>query len=312
MTSAEAFDRIAAVEHRLAVLLSAGVPPPNAWGYLAPTDAADSAASAASRPAPHNPVAAVARAVRAGVPVEAALRTAAEAAADTDREAWQALAEAWLVATASGAPLGPTLLRMADAHRNLAQTAREMGVALAGPAATRRLVLWLPAVGLFFGIALGFDPLGVLLSNPIGWACAAAGTALLLLAKVWTSRLVSSAQPKAAVPGMDLDLLAIALSSGGSTPRAVEILRQEAGREAGEAARRVLDLASRAGVPAAELLRAEADLARREHLAAAQIRVSRLGVTLLLPLGVCVLPAFVALGVAPLLLSVLTQTMGRF
>jgi tight adherence protein B len=111
---------------------------------------------------------------------------------------------------------------------------------------------------------------------------------------------------------MDLDLLAIAVSGGGSVPRALEIVRQEAGREAGPTAQRVLELATRAGVPAAGLLRAEADQARREHLAAAQIRVARLGVTLLLPLGVCVLPAFVALGLAPLLLSVLTQTISRF
>ena len=298
MTSTEQLDGAAAIVHRLAVLLAAGVPPPNAWGYL---DAADG-----------TPADTVRRAMAAGVPVDAALSAAAAAADAGEQEAWRSLAVAWAVATASGAPLAPTLLRMAATLRDLAQTSREIGVALAGPAATRRLVLWLPAVGVVFGIGLGFDPLRVLLTTPPGWACAAAGTGLLLVAKSWTARLVRAAEPRGQVPGMDLDLLAIAVSGGGSPERAAELLRDHAGMEVGVAAGRVLGLARRAGVPAADLLRAEADQARRAHLAAAQVRVARLGVTLLLPLGACVLPAFLALGVAPLLISVLSQTMGAF
>ena len=298
MSSAEAFDGVAGTVQRLAVLLAAGVPPSNAWGYL------DTASG--------GPGAAVADAVAAGVPVAEALTAAAEDALPQERDAWRSLAIAWAVATVSGAPLAPTLQRMAATLRGLGQTSRDIGVALAGPAATRRLVLWLPFVGVLFGIALGFDPLRVLLTTPPGWLCAGVGVGLLLLARAWTARLVATAEPRGAVPGMDLDLLAIAVSGGGSVDRALEILREHAGTEPSEAAERVLRLAERAGVPAAELLRSEADQARREHLAGVQISVARLGVTLLLPLGVCVLPAFLSLGVAPLLLSVLTQTMGRF
>jgi tight adherence protein B len=298
MTRAEALDRTAAAVHMLAVLLSAGVPPANAWGYL--------------DPAPGTPAATVAKAIAADVAVADAISQAADSAGAGEREPWRALAVAWAVATASGAPLAPTLQRMASALRDLAQTSREIEVALAGPAATRRLVLWLPAIGILFGLGLGFDPLRVLLTSPPGWMCAAAGVALLLLARVWTARLVASAQPTGALPGMDLDLLAIAVSGGGSVDRAQELVGRHGGGETGATAERVLRLAATAGVPAAELLRAEADQARREHLASARIRVARLGVTLLLPLGACVLPAFLALGVAPLLLSVLTQTMGGF
>ncbi|MFC0681969.1 hypothetical protein ACFFGH_29405 [Lysobacter korlensis] len=298
MNSAEEFDRAAGTVHRLAVLLAAGVPPSSAWGYL---DAE-----------PGSPAAAAAEFIAGGVPVAEAVAAAAARAQAKQREAWQCLALAWAIATVSGAPLAPSLQRMASALRDLGQTSREIGVALAGPAATRRLVLWLPALGILFGIGLGFDPLRVLLGTPPGWVCGGAGIGLLLLARGWTARLVAAAQPSGTVPGMDLDLLAIALSGGASIDRACEILREHAGTEAGTTAERVLRLAVRAGVPAADLLRAEADQARREHLAGAQIRVARLGVTLLLPLGICVLPAFLALGVAPLLLSVLTQTMGTF
>jgi tight adherence protein B len=298
MTSAEQFDRTAGIVHRLAVLLAAGVPPANAWGYLDVP--------------PGTPGAHIAQDIADGASVAEAIATAAGLARTHEREAWNALAVAWAVATVSGAPLAPTLQRMASTLRDLGQTSREIGVALAGPAATRRLVLWLPAIGVLFGIGLGFDPLRVLLLTPPGWLFAGAGLGLLLLARAWTARLVAAAQPAGAVPGLDLDLLAIAVSGGGSIDRALDIVREHAGVDPGGAAARVLQLAGRAGVPAADLLRAEADQARREHLATAQIRVARLGVTLLLPLGICVLPAFLALGVAPLLLSVLTQTMGRF
>jgi tight adherence protein B len=298
VTSTEELDRVAGIVHRLAVLMAAGVLPSNAWGYL---DAADG-----------SPADRVLRAVQDGIPVEEALLSAAGEAAAGERDAWRSLGTAWAVATASGAPLAPTLLRMAATLRDLAQTSRDIGVALAGPAATRRLVLWLPAVGILFGVGLGFDPLRMLLTTSPGWACATAGLALLLIARAWTARLVRAARPRDAVPGMDLDLLAIAVSGGGSPDRAIEILRERAGIEPSDAGRRMLDLSARAGVPAAELLRAEADQARRQHVATAQIRVARLGVTLLIPLGVCVLPAFLVLGVAPLLFSVLSQTMGGF
>lgn len=296
MTPPEELDAVAGIMHRLAVLLAAGVSPANAWTYL------DAVAG--------SPAGVVRRRVQDGVPVPDALTAAASAVPAGEREAWQALATAWAVAAASGAPLAPALLRMAETLRNLAQTSREIGVALAGPAATRRLVLWLPAVGILFGLALGFDPIRVLLSSAPGWACAVAGATLMLLAKAWTAKLVRAARPRVAVPGMDLDLLAIAVSGGGSPERAVELLRNRAGIEVGATGRRVLALAAQAGVPAAGLLRAEADQARREHLAAVQVRVARLGVTLLLPLGACVLPAFLALGVAPLLIAVVDQTMG--
>ena len=74
----------------------------------------------------------------------------------------------------------------------------------------------------------------------------------------------------------------------------------------------MLALSARAGVPAAALLRAEADEARRDARAAAQKAAAVLGVRLMIPLGVCVLPAFMALGVAPLLIAVISSTVAGF
>jgi tight adherence protein B len=74
----------------------------------------------------------------------------------------------------------------------------------------------------------------------------------------------------------------------------------------------VLALSQRAGVPAAELLRAEADEARADARADAQAAAARLGVRLMLPLGLCVLPSFMVLGVLPLIVSIVSATVSGF
>jgi tight adherence protein B len=289
-------DALAGDVHRLAVLLAAGVPPPAAWSYL--------------EAAPGTPVGTIAEKLAAGSSVPEAMAAGVTAAPESAREGWAAVAAAWAVATEAGAPLAPTLVRLAGTLRAQAQTERDVLVALAGPAATRRLVLWLPAIGVLFGLGLGFDPLATLLSTPAGLGCVGVGSALMLLARVWTAALIRGSLPGETAPGLDLELIAIAVSGSGSVDRALMLVREHGGLDPGDAARRVLDLSVRAGVPAAELLRAEADRQRRAQLAAVQVRVARLGVTLLLPLGVCVLPAFLALAVAPLVLSVVGETVG--
>ena len=62
------------------------------------------------------------------------------------------------------------------------------------------------------------------------------------------------------------------------------------------------------GVPAAELLRAASGIARHRARTEGRLRAAALSSRLLLPLGVCILPAFLLLGVAPMLLSVLAST----
>lgn len=64
-----------------------------------------------------------------------------------------------------------------------------------------------------------------------------------------------------------------------------------------------LTLASRAGVPPAEaLVRAAHDL-RAEHAQALDLATARLAVTMVLPLGLAFLPAFVALTVVPIVVA---------
>lgn len=67
--------------------------------------------------------------------------------------------------------------------------------------------------------------------------------------------------------------------------------------------RESLEFAVRTGAPAASLLRAQAARLRRQRHREAEKRAAALGVRLMLPLGLCSLPAFICLGVVPVLIG---------
>ncbi len=225
------------------------------------------------------------------------------------------LAAAWTVAAESGAPLAVSLRDLATVLRDEAQLRREVGAALAGPAASARLVMALPAIAVLFGATLGFDTFGVLFGNPLGLGCLVAGALFLWGGQRWNRRLARVASQSRADAGLELELLAIAMSSGASIERARHLARRVM-REYlphvgdGRQVDAVLELSARAGAPVAELLKAEAFRVRRAARADGTARAAALGVRLMLPLGVCVLPAFVLLGVAPLMISVISGTLG--
>jgi hypothetical protein len=134
-----------------------------------------------------------------------------------------------------------------------------------------------------------------------------------------------------------LDLLDAACLAGCSVPGALaavgEVAGGRRGRDLARAARRLHDgapwpeawagadprLAPVAdavrpswedGVAPAGALRAAAATLRRERQAAATAAAGRLGVRLVLPLAVCHLPAFVLVGLVPVLVSVAGATVG--
>ncbi len=71
------------------------------------------------------------------------------------------------------------------------------------------------------------------------------------------------------------------------------------------ALREALGFAALTGVPSSAILYAEASRLRREQFREAERRAAVLGVKLVIPLGLCSLPAFVCLGIVPVLLALL-------
>ena len=298
--TSEALVEVAAVTQRLAVLLGAGVTPASAWRHVA----VSTGSVVASRVAANHD---------AGI--ADAVADAATVLDPLERGAWRGLAAAWAVANLAGAPLAPTLRRYSRSLRDLAQAQRDARVALAAPVATARMVMVLPAIGVLFGMALGFNTLATLFATPVGWACLVIGCGLLAIALRWNRSMVTRARPRDASPGIGCDLMAIAVSGGGSLDRARAIVDESVerfGLPGVSGIDEVLELSSNAGVPAAELLQSEAEEQRRVATADAQEKAAALAVRLMLPLGLCILPAFMVLGVFPLLITVITSTVGSF
>lgn len=278
---------VARVLDQVAVLVAAGVPPPRAWTLVG------------GRP-------------------------------DDPSPAWQDVRVVLEVADRTGAPSATALRSLSAAMRRSASADRAVLVALAGPRASARVVLALPILGLALGTVWGAGALEVLLTTPVGWACCVTAAGLVAVGQRWSRRMVLWATPDGHVPGIELDAWAVALSGGGSWQAAETTVREalaarpadarparsgSSARPGGSARpgadarlREVLDLSRRAGVPAAALLRAAAEDLRDDAAAAGLAAAERLGVRLVLPLGTCVLPAFVLLGVVPVVVGVLSST----
>ena len=132
------------------------------------------------------------------------------------------------------------------------------------------------------------------------------------------------------------DLVALALTAGGSVPDALESVAQVVpgavaldlrrvsaalrwGRDMRQAwtfaspgwapAATALVVSSSCGAPASEVLRAAATQIREEESRRLEAAAGRAGVLLVLPLGLCFLPAFVATSVVPILLVLLGESL---
>ena len=301
-------EQIGAVVERLAVLIGAGVSPATAWGYVA-------------EGANDRMLLVVARRIERGATVADAIADSAGAAPRPVRRAdaeggdpWKALAAAWSVASEAGAPLARCLGDIADSLRAVGRVERESAAALAGPAATTRLVAVLPLISLASGWLLGLDTGAVLFGSPAGVACLAVGLLLMAAGRFWSRALLRRARRVDPAPGLMLDLVSVAVAGGGSLPQARALVGETMLRfgldteQDAAAVASVLALAARSGAPPGELLRNEAARVRRDTVSRASERAAALGTWLMLPLGVCVLPAFMLLAVAPVLIGVLSTT----
>lgn len=288
MSVADDFDRSAARFERLAVVVRAGLAPAAAWSEIVanerPSDERQRSRVWSRRSA-----------------------TARDTLADSVVQAFFA------VTMRAGAPLGPALRSQAAALRERAQQARESEIAATGPRMTARVLLALPAGGSLLAVALGFDVVGALTGTPIGIAALVGGLLLAALGALWTRRLVASVNGDVGAPGLVLDLAAVAVLGGLPPAAAIAMavdavphaMREEGDEEAASAA---IAFARTSGAPVTMLLVEEAAVRRRRAAAEAQKEVERLGTRLLAPLGVCVLPSFLLLGVLPVLTAVVSST----
>ena len=193
-TTEDELHRLPLLVHQLAGLLAAGRAPGQLWADAARLNGKAAGASARDLVSPT--LERAARAAALGLSPVPVFQQAAEASSGLHAMFWGDLAACVQASERSGAPLAEILGRYAQGLDAVLDSRAARASALSGPKATVRLLTWLPLAGLGLGFLLGTSPLAVLTQSPVGWAAAAAGTALGLTARFWSRRLISRAVPE--------------------------------------------------------------------------------------------------------------------
>lgn len=233
-----------------------------------------------------------------------------------------------------GAPLAAVLESVADGVAESGRAESSRTTALSGPRATARLLALLPLVGLGLGVAVGAGPQEVLLDGSWGSALGCLGVVLMAVGHRMTNGFVSAAQAPAGRvdEALVLDLACAALEAGASLPGALAALGRALEEEQLVVVARALllgsawDRAWRApedprwrrersrlegclrpgwedGASPGPLLAATAASLRAGRQARDREAAERLAVRLVLPLGLCHLPAFIILGIVPVVVG---------
>ena len=238
-----------------------------------------------------------------------------------------------------GAPLADVLDAIGDAIDDSQDVEEARRVASAGPLMSARVLAGLPLVGVTAALALGASPWGFYTSGTPGVVCASLGV-LAWVAGVASCRRILARCRRADASGGDTDaalacdLIASALACGASIPRALDALADACAQEplawtasslrlgatweqAWEEApawadplRDALEASWTAGTAPEGMLARCASWERRARLVDAKTRAEELSVRLVGPLGAFFLPAFLLLGIAPLLAHLMGTVAG--
>jgi tight adherence protein B len=229
-------------------------------------------------------------------------------------EPWKALSAVVTVADESGAPIAEALWACGESLREEAVLRRQLLALAEGPRLTTWVLGALPVVGLVAAETLGAGAVSFLVGTTLGRILLALSLTAVAGAGWWMTALVSRAFPRQGSGALARELLVISANGGASPEEAVRrVCRvltsvgsddQSAGLEA------LSGLSRRAGIPIAQLARADAQWARTERRLEADEAAARLNVTILIPLGVLVLPAFVVVSVIPVAMGLMGSVVG--
>lgn len=224
----------------------------------------------------------------------------------------------WRLATSLGGPIVLALNRITEVFDRTQRNQQEVQLAFAGPQSTAKLVMWLPVLALVLSQLVGMNPLGAIVGSPLGALSVSVGAGLMVAGRWWTKRLLARALPNpddsvAIDRGAYLDCVLIGLQAGLplSQARQSADLEFESGFQAKpltenfEALDAASELSRTTGAALTQILLSNADAFREKQRFEIASRISKLGVQLMIPLGLAVLPAFVLLAIVPIAVSLL-------
>lgn len=108
------------------------------------------------------------------------------------------LARAWQVSSQSGAPMSAVLEQVADGLAADQSLRAVVAGELSAPRATGKVMAVLPCCGVGLGYLLGGQPIGWLLTGPLGWGCLLGGVVLACLGVLWIEALAQRAAGRGA------------------------------------------------------------------------------------------------------------------
>lgn len=220
----------------------------------------------------------------------------------------------WQVAQDSGGPLAVALDRLAEVFDNQRRILGELQLTFASPKATANLILLLPIASLLLAELFGIAALGKALETTLGVVALALGSILLIVARLISLRMLARAKPKETDPGIFFDAVVIALSAGLSAKAAARVVQQkhlQCFEEKVPAAQLTIlsdaiSVSERSGIALSGILVSRADSLRHKLWSANKNKLAKLQISLMLPLGLVALPAFVLLAVVPVGLGLFT------
>lgn len=226
-----------------------------------------------------------------------------------------------------GAPLADVLDAIGSAIDDAQALEEARRVAAAGPLMSARVLAALPLVGIACTLALGASPWQFYTGGAAGRVCALVGVAAWAAGVASCRRIL--ARCRRVEEGIDgalaCDLVASALACGAAIPRALDALADACADDAlswaaaslrlgatwvdawedtpvwSHSLRDALETSWTSGTAPETLLARSAAWERRSRLVGAKAQAEELSVRLVGPLGAFFLPAFLALGIAPLL-----------
>lgn len=222
----------------------------------------------------------------------------------------------WTLAQLLGGPVVLALNRIIEVFEIHDRNAKEIALAFAGPQSTSKLVMGLPVVALALAQLTGMNPFGAILGSLLGMLSVCLGAGLLVAGHYWTQRLLARALPESLDPGAYLDCVLIGLQAGLPLGQARQIAQQnfkqilgaEISKEDIAALDEAAELSRTTGAALTQIILSAADRMREKLRFEISNRIARLGVKLMIPLGVAVLPAFILLSIVPIAISLLSNS----
>lgn len=195
------------------------------------------------------------------------------------------------VAIESGAPIKAVTKILAAFERDLERFNLELETANAVPIATRKLLLWLPALSVAIGQLAGFGTVAALL-HPIGLAAVLVALGLIGLGVRWSRALLAPLLFEPEHPARELMRFNLLLLSGGPLTTSSNPILEN-----------LIALSRETGAPLSELVDNEIELVTQRALQESLAKAKRMSIELLVPMSLTVLPAFLILTIVPMLIG---------